>query len=442
MATEHPETLMAESVGNYLGRVGYWLVSVAAVLSTLSALAANLLAASRVALSMARDRTLPVVLARLSPERRTPAGAVVASALTLVAILIMVPDLASAGAAASLIFLVSFALVHLTAYLARRRGGGAPDAYQTPWFPVLPAVGGVACLALAVFQAVKVPSAGEITALWLALGGMLYYSLFSTRAEAVDAYSQAADPGLVRLRGRSPLVLVPVANPESAPAMVQVAAALAPPSFGRVLLLSVLRRSDRISSVGEPQPFALGQEISRAIGASFEAGHEPETLITVADDPWAEIARVASEHRCESLFLGLSRLHDTGSGDVLQAAALERLLNKVRMDVAILRAPPGFRPTEARRILVPIGGKSEHDILRARLLGGLCRGTDREVVFLRVLPSGSSEERLARSRSELQGFAEEEAPPATASAEIEVADDVVEGVVRRAAEADIVILGL
>jgi len=35
----------------------------------------------------------------------------------------MIPDLTSAGAAASLIFLLAFALTHVTAYLARKRAG-------------------------------------------------------------------------------------------------------------------------------------------------------------------------------------------------------------------------------------------------------------------------------------------------------------------------------
>ena len=92
------------------GAPGYWLVVIAAILSTLSALNSNLMAASRVALSMARDRNLPLVLGTLhrAPDtcrRRLcldPRGAHHC---------LMVPDLASAGAA-SLIFLLSFASTH------------------------------------------------------------------------------------------------------------------------------------------------------------------------------------------------------------------------------------------------------------------------------------------------------------------------------------------
>ena len=132
--------------GSFLGEPGYWAVVAAIALATLSALQANLLTASRVAYAMARDHTLPSVLEREHPTRGTPIMAIYATALATVAIMFMLPDLSSAGAAASLIFLLAFALTHFTAYLARKRAAQvAPGGYATPWFPVVPIVGGVAC---------------------------------------------------------------------------------------------------------------------------------------------------------------------------------------------------------------------------------------------------------------------------------------------------------
>ena len=55
MSAAHPETVVALAVQNYLGTTGFWLVMVAALLSMLSALHANLLAASRMARTMARE---------------------------------------------------------------------------------------------------------------------------------------------------------------------------------------------------------------------------------------------------------------------------------------------------------------------------------------------------------------------------------------------------
>jgi basic amino acid/polyamine antiporter, APA family len=67
LARANPETLFAVAASSYMGAFGFWLVVVAALLSTLTALRANLLAGSRVAMAMARHRTLPRGLERTDP---------------------------------------------------------------------------------------------------------------------------------------------------------------------------------------------------------------------------------------------------------------------------------------------------------------------------------------------------------------------------------------
>lgn len=435
LSEDGPETVMAVAVKTYLGATGYWLVMVAAVLSTLSALHANILAASRVALTMASDRTLPAVLAQRHSTRNTPVLAIYTSALALAAILLMVPDLASAGAAASLIFLISFALAQGLAILARRRVGVRPGTFVMPWFPALPIIGGTACAALALFQGFAVPSAGGIVGVWLGLGVLLYFALFANRAEAIDASAQARDPGLAKLRGHSPFVLVPVANPESAAGLVEVAAALAPSEVGRVLLLTVMRTGpsdDAPEKTIEPAQRVLGE----ALAAAFAAGHRPEALLTPAAAPWSEIARVARSYGAQSLLLGLPKLSDDKT-----ATELEQLMSEVESDVAVLRAPPGWRVARARRVLVPVAGRGAQHELRARLLGSLLRSGERDITFVRVLPTSATPQARQEAERALRRLAEEEAS-GHHQTELVIADDVTAAIAERAERADVVIVGL
>lgn len=445
LSREHPETFMAIAVRNYMGPVGYWLVMIAAVLSTLSALQANLMAASRVALSMGEDRTLPHMFARKHPTRGTPAIAIYASALALVAILLMV-DLAAAGAAASLIFLICFALVHGTAILARRRSTtalpGVPSPttgqpYQTPWFPLVPVLGGGACLLMAVFQAVSVPEAGYVGLIWIGLGVLLYLSVFSSGAEKTDAFAEGHDPHLLKMRGRSPLVLVPIRNPKTAPAMVALASALAPRSVGRVLLLFVMQRPDKVLADTPPKALVDAQKVlEQALTASLFRGHAPEALVTVAKAPFDEIKRVAKIHRCESLLLGLS--DDPASPG---AQHLEDLINHIECQVAILNAKEGFELDEATDFLVPVGGRGRHHHTRARLLGSLFRSKDRTVTYLAVVPAGSSESDIRRRKRSLDRFAREEVP-VRAKTLVVASDDVVMAITEEAKRHQVVVLGL
>ncbi len=432
-----PEAVVVAAVERYLGVPGLWLVLVAALLSMLSALQANLFAASRIALAMARDRNLPVTLRRLDPRFKTPAAAVLATAATVMVVLVLIPDVAAAGAAASLIFLLSFALAHWTSFLARRRGGGREDALRLPLFPLVPVVGGLTCLALAAFQGVAVPAAGTLGAVWLAIGGGLYLLVFSRRARVADAAAEASDPQLARLRGRNPLVLVPIANPASAEVLVILANALAPPRIGRVLLLYVVEKSDRWAPGEVPPPLIYAQQVlGGALTASFAAGLTPETLVTVAPRPWAEISRVAGTYRCESLLLGLGSFEEEDFG-----ADLEWLLSEVRSDVVLSRIPPGWSLSRTRRVLVPVGGRRDQSHLRARLLGSLARDSALEVLFLGIVRPGDSEDARRRLEREIRELADDEVPERS-RVEILRRDDVAGAVVERAAVADLVILGL
>lgn len=439
LAAANPDTVVAVATREFLGPAGYWFMVAAIAIATLSALQANLLTASRVAFAMAQDHTLPSVLEQRHPTRGTPLMAIYATALATVAIMFMIPDLASAGAAASLIFLLAFALTHATTYLMRKRGGPKllEGSYQSPWFPFVPVVGGLSCAGLAVYQALVVPDAGGILLIWLGLGVILYFALFQGRAEAADASAEALDPRLNMLRGKIPLVLLPIVNPGTAVSMVEIANALAPSEFARVLLLTIIRGTR--GGQGDPLVAQLAdaqEAVRQALTASYTAGHAPEALMTAATDPWPEIRRIADEHRCESLLVGIPKLIETSFD-----RELEKLVNEVDCDVAMMRCPDDWRIGAARRVLVPIAGKSDEHELRARVLGTLSRELPREVVFLTVLPAAAADDEVTATERTLGRLADMNIP-GTPVIEVVRSDDVGAAIVAASDRCDLVILGM
>jgi APA family basic amino acid/polyamine antiporter len=437
LAAKDPDTVIAVAAHTWLGQFGYWFVVLAIALATLSALQSNLLTASRVAFAMAHDHTLPSVLEQTHPTRGTPIMAIYATALATVAIMYMMPDLTSAGAAASLIFLLAFALTHLAGYLARKRGGlKLAGGYQTPKFPLVPIVGGLACASLGVFQAIVVPEAGKILLVWLGLGVLLYFALFKGRAEAADASAEAMDPRLNLLRGKNPLVLLPIANPNNATSLVEIANALAPSEFARVLLLSVVRAprggvGDHVAQLADAQ-----EAFKHALGASYDAGHSPEALITAAHEPWPEIRRIAKEHDCESLLVGLPK-----NVDEKLDRELETLLDEVDCDVAMMRAADDWRIGNAKRVLVPIAGKSEEHELRVRLLATLSREAPRELVFLTVVPAAATDDDVAEASKTL-GRLSRMKIPGTAKVEVIRSDDAAAAILAETERFDLCVLGM
>jgi APA family basic amino acid/polyamine antiporter len=436
LSADRPDTVVAEAVGNYMGATGFWLVVGAAILSMLSALHANLFAASRIALTMARDNALPSFLKRIEVRTGTPSIAIFASATAVAVLAIILPTLAEAGAAASMIFLISFAVTHWTSILATRRS--KDRQVSGPLRGLAPAVvGGASCLALAIFQGIAIPLAGLITAAWMVIGGLLFLLLFGPRARVTDALRQALDPQLARLRGLNPLVLVPIANPANAQAMVSVAEALAPADGGRVLLLAVVSPPAEWTSDHAPVELISAQSvIGRALTASFAANLTPEALTTIAPDPWLEISRVARTHRCEIVLMGLSDIQRQ-----FVRTPSEQLISALDCDVVILWAPKGWQLSEVRRILVPVGGRRSHDELRARLLGSLCRTGDKSVSYLRVLPGSASEAEESRALAALIRTAEDEAK-GPVQAQVVRSDSTVDEIIRCTRQNDLVVLGL
>jgi len=434
-ATANPEILVADAVRNFMGSAGYWLIVAAGLLSMLSALQANLLAASRFARTMGADRTLPPRLAHHAPGTGAPTAAIRLSAIVVALLIVVVPDVAAAGAMASLIFLACFALTHKIGYLARRRAG-KPRGFRTPAFPLVPVIGGSACLVIGLYQAVAVPPAGVLAAVWLGVGAVLYSLYLAPRARAVDASTEARDPEIMKLRGRRPVVLVPIANPASAETLVTMARALAPPEVSRVQLLSVVAPPGRYRDDGMPKEVRDAQAVlGGALSTALRVDLRPEALITLHGDPWSEIARVAEASRCESLLLGVGELDDS-----LMTGPLAELIAAVDADVVILRAPSEWTPEDARRILVPSRGGRDQSPVRARLLGSLSRTAKRDVAFLGVLSEEAGTGVHKRALRDIERLAWDEVGT-DAHAELAIGDDVVTAVARRARDTDLLILG-
>lgn len=438
LAAEHRETVLAVAARNYLGPAGFWLVLLTGLLSMLSALLANIYAATRIAQAMARDHTLPAKVAQVHPQLGTPVVALLLTVLIALATLLAIGDVASAGAAASLIFLLSFALVNVLCVVARKRKprhGG----FRVPLWPGLPIAGAVACISLAGFQSVVVPAAGMVAGGWLVAGIGCYVALFARRARVHDAVDEVVDADLLELRGRSPLVLVPTDRTTDPGVLALFAACISPPRVGRVLLLNIVPPLQ--SQVPEEFTEALvhaASSLRHALSAAVHAGARAEALATVGRDRWDEIERVSRTHRCASVLLGMRELADSEL-----RGSLEQLVSRLTCNVVLFRVPTGWRPETVRRVLVPIRGSGLHSQLRARLLASLRHraAPEMDVVYLIVLPTTATEaERVRRERAYRDHVRTEAALPALVRSVR--SDDVGAAIIEAAARTDLLILGL
>jgi len=137
---------LAEAAKPFLGRFGYLLITVAALLSTLSAINATLYGAARLSYNIAKDGELPVMLERKIWNRPVEGLLITTAATLLIANLFDLSSISTMGSAG---FLLIFAAVN---------GANAALAEQTGsrrWISVLGlllCLGALACLVLYTFE--------------------------------------------------------------------------------------------------------------------------------------------------------------------------------------------------------------------------------------------------------------------------------------------------
>ncbi len=423
---EHQEEVISYVFGNLLGDLGYWLVTIAAIFSMLSALNANLLVASRIASKMASDHTLPHVFSRLHKTSKTPTIAIYATMLAAIAATLILQDINAAAAAAGFIFLTTFALTHCTAYLARKRGG--KGGFAAPFFPLVPIAGAVACIGLALFQVVMVPVAGIIAAIWIGIGVLLYIAHFGSNAEVVDAAREGFDPALLRYRGRSPLILLPIANPKSAKTLATVATLLAPQGYARLMFLSVIGKSSNVPLSDYTDVIKNGLSVALSEGISTQA------LVTAGKSD-KEIVRVATDYECSTVLLGLS------SNISNSINYINSLLADLPCDAAVLCANENWEMSSVRSILVPMEGRGDVDGFRAKILASFRRVGSIQVTFCTVLATNSSKREVETTEEKLKNIAKVKAGRRGKQKVIH-SDDPVEAIASESANHDLLLLGL
>ena len=139
------------------------VVRVTATLAAFGSLLGMLLGVSRTGLAMARDRHLPPVLATVHPRHRVPHRAELAAAAVVV-VLLLIGELATA---------ISFSSICVLTYYAIANASARTLPSRTVLHRVLPVVGLVGCLVIAVFQ----PLTTVLTAAAVLLFGAVVYAL-------------------------------------------------------------------------------------------------------------------------------------------------------------------------------------------------------------------------------------------------------------------------
>lgn len=236
---KYKETAIVRAAQNFMPAFGVVLIVFGGLLSTMSALNATILASSRVAFSMGRDRWLPSFFGLIHRARRTPHLAIAATGILLLVVATSMP-IEALGSAASLIFLLAFAFVNLSLIVIRRKHPELHGGFRIPLYPVVPFVGLAANIGLAISQFWFRPLAWYLVLGWMLAGYIVYQSYFVrvTEKEKPKVLPLPASGGTRPARMRT---LVPIENPDNVAPLLDIAIPITREFEGLITVVSVVK---------------------------------------------------------------------------------------------------------------------------------------------------------------------------------------------------------
>jgi amino acid transporter len=384
---EYGETAIVRAAEGFMPAFGVAVIVFGGLLSTMSALNATVMASSRVAFSMGRDRWLPDAMARIHPERRTPHVAIVVTGGILLAMALTLP-IEAVGSAASLIFLLTFAMVNLSVIVLRRKEPDLPRRYRVPLYPVVPILGIVLNLFLAAYQFTFQPLAWYLTIGWILVGLVLYYVYSEKRAAAVKPQVLAVPTPAPIPEERT--VVVPLHNPEHVTTLLDYAEPIARARGLGTVAFSVVEVPRQLP-IQEGMRFVPRYESLLHLAEEHMAIRlaDVQTDLTVAHRASDGILHAARQHHADMLVMGWKGYTDTR--DRVFGEVADQIIRHAPCDMALLKIGKLGVP---ERCLFPTAGGS-HALLAAELLGVLAPSFGMSVTVCHVVEPGASRETRA-----------------------------------------------
>jgi amino acid transporter len=438
---EHKELGLAEAARQFMP-LGTTLLLIGGLLSTMSALNATTFSSTRVSFAMGRDRNLPDFFAEVHEDTRTPHLALLASGGLIVFMALAIP-IEDVAAAADVMFLLLFLQVNVAIITIRRKYGDKLDyGFLIPFFPVLPMIAIALMVGIAVFMFHFSPIAWYFVVGWVGTGFVLYYT-YARHRERAKRVTPVVHREIQPVEEDRYRVLVPVAHPRRAEALIELACMIARARDGEVVLLHAILVPDQT-------PLEVGHQYVREArdrvldqAAELAERHEvpTSTIIRIGHKPAQAIIHEVEDRDVDLVVMGWkgrSRDPETTIG-----SNIDVVLRHADCHVAVLRAKD-LDPIQ--RILIPVA-YPEQARLMLEMGEVFEEQTGSELQLYHAVPTNLSDEERTERLDALYGdLADMHVGPAEEGAaarsiEVEDTDHVVDRIVEMSADYDLTIVG-
>lgn len=344
---QHQETAIVEAARQFVP-LGAFVLTLAGLMSTMSALNATIYSSSRVSFAMGRDRNLPPLFGQLHAKRRTPHWAIFISG-ALVALIVVTLPVQSVASAAGIMFLILFMMVNVTAIRLRHLRPDLDRGFKIPLMPLLPILGIASQLVLIVYLSRLSPEALYVGGLWI-VSGLIFYMAYASRAEPMKEPVRIIHQEIVTTKRYS--ILIPVADELQARLLSTLAAPIAKDKDGELFALHVVRVPPQLGITDGRFFLKHGKPILETVIAEAKALDVPvNTMIRFGRSVSQAIIDTARQRDSNLILLGW--LGGTSTEGRAFGSVIDAVSKSPPCDVAMIH----FRKREKpKTILVPTAG--------------------------------------------------------------------------------------
>ncbi|MFP9060578.1 amino acid permease [Natrialbaceae archaeon A-chndr2] len=375
VAREAASIFGAVSVAGYtleFAVLGGGLMTVAAILATVSSANASILSAARVNFAMGRDRILSNWLNDIHTKYRTPYRAIIATGVVILALIASPLPISTLADVAAFMFLITYALVHVAVIVLRR---AQPAEYEPDFripsilYPAVPALGFVTCLAVMIQMPLEVQGIG-VAIVGAGIGWYQFYA--KDKALSTTLIGEAVAPSAETVVEDAYRVVVPVSNPETQQTLLRYAAASAASqeTEGELVAINVIEVPPQTSpsqiEFEEERVERQRQLLENARDLADDLDIAIRTRAIVGRNAGDSILSVLEAEEADHVLLGWSG--ERRRRDVLFGSTIDPVLERAPCDVTLVKDP-----SEEPGDIVTLAGGGPHAPTSARRAGELNR---------------------------------------------------------------------
>lgn len=411
--------------------MGNLLLTLAVIFAATSALNATIYSATRALYALGRDNMVPSFFSRISRKTKTPWIALFVTAVLLMSVALFLPTM-DVASSASMMFLMLFFLVNICVIRVRvNMGDELQYGFVMPFFPLFPVFAIVMQAVLTLWLVHMSLVAWVITPCWVVTGVIIYnlYSFKHAKYKGHEIRILEEETAEVTEGYR---IMVAVANPKNAIEMVRTTYHLCGAKKAHVELLHMVQVPDQVPLTDAEKYMLVGKEAIVETMLYLEPLFPVSTTIRYCRNISRGIVSALKQKRTNMLIMGWHG--GEASHRFTLGSTIDPTMERSPCNVVILK---GGGNHEYKRILVPLAGgpNGAFSLEIASILADKKKGTLTAFTVVKNKPRFDIEAFVYENKSSL------DIPIERVSVETKHHDNIIQAVLEKAHDYDLVVLG-